>query len=141
MFFEKHTAKWKGHEQLIQAREKWFCHMIVNNHLCNVSRKFFIKIEITWRRENKEQAPQLTLLYRGRTVRSGHWRCCIRKLFFKILQYPQETLVLESVFENVADLQIRIFIKKRPQHRCFFCEYCSIFNTTYFEKYLQTAAF
>ena len=47
----------------------------------------------------------------GRTVRSSHRRCCIRKLFLKILQYRQETPVLESKTCN--------FIKKRPQHRCF----------------------
>ena len=62
--------------------------------------KVFIKTEITWRHEIKEQTPQLTLLYRGRTVR----RYCIRNLFLKFLQYPQETPVLESIFKKVADL-------------------------------------
>ena len=88
----------------------------------------------------KEQAPQLTLLYRSRTVRSSHRRCCIRKLFLKILQYPQETPVLESLFKNVADLSICNFIKETPTQVCS-CEYCKIFNTTYFEKHLQTATF
>ena len=27
--------------------------------------------------------------------------------------------MLESIFENVADLQTCNFIRKRPQHRCF----------------------
>ena len=81
--------------------------MIVKNYLCNVSCKFLIKIESTWRREIKEQTPQLTLLHGGRTVRSSRRNCSIRKLFLKIFQYPQETPVLESIF------------KKRPQHSCF----------------------
>ena len=94
--------------------------MIVKNYLCNVSWKFLIKIESTWRRKIKEQATHLTLLYRGRTVRSSHRRwCCIRKLFLKILQYTQETPVLESIFKKGADLYTCNFIKKRPQHRYF----------------------
>ena len=66
--------------------------------------KVFYQIESTWRREIKEQAPQLILLYRGRAVKSSHRRCCIRKLFLKILQNPQETPVLESIFKKVEDL-------------------------------------
>ena len=102
--YPKHILKPNARDQSIQARKKLFCHVIVKNYLCNVSWKFLIKIESTWRREIKEQAPQLTLLYRGRTVRSSHRRCCIRKLFLKILQYPQETPVLESIFKKLADL-------------------------------------
>ena len=48
-----------------------------------------------------------------------HRRCCIRQLFLKILQYPHETHVLESIFKKLADLQTCNFIKKRPQYRCF----------------------
>ena len=79
--FPKHILKLKARDQSIQARKKLFCHVIVKNYLCNVSWKFLIKIESTWRREIKEQAPQLTLLYRGRTVRSSHQKCCIFKNF------------------------------------------------------------
>ena len=102
--FPKHILKSKACDQSNQARKKLICHVIVKNYLSNVSWKFLIKIESTRRREIKKQAPQLTLLYRGRTVRSSHRRCCIRKLFLKILQYPQETPVLESIFKKVADL-------------------------------------
>ena len=66
--------------------------------------KVFTQNQSKWRCEIKEQAPQLTLLYRGRTVRSSHRRCFIRKLLLKILQYQQETPVLESIFKNLADL-------------------------------------
>ena len=103
----------------VQARKKLFCHVIVKNYLCNVLCKFLIKIESTWRREIKEQASHLTLLYCGRTVRSSHRRCSIKKLFLKILQYPQETPVLEFLFKKVAGLKARSFIKKRHQLRCF----------------------
>ena len=51
--------------------------------MSSVSWKFLIKIASTWRREIKEQAPQMTLLYRDRTFRSSHRRCCIRKLLLK----------------------------------------------------------
>ena len=81
--FPKHILKSKARDQSIHASKKLFCHAIVKNYLCNVSWKFLIKIESTWRWEIKEQAPQLTLLYRGRTVRSSHRRCCINKSILK----------------------------------------------------------
>ena len=134
--FPNHTLKSKARDQSIQARKKLFYHLIVKNYLCNVSCKFLIKIEGTWKREIKEQTPQVTLLYQGRSVRSSHRKCSIRKLFLKILRYPQETAVLEPA----------TLLKKRPQHgfallSFFSCEYCKIFSTTYFEKHLQTADF
>ena len=48
--------------------------------------------------------------------------------------------MLRSLFNEVAVLQACNFIKKRLQHRCFACEYCKIFEKTYFEEHLQTAA-
>ena len=107
VFFQKQTVfpkqilKLKALDQSIPARKKLFCHMIVKNYLHNVLCKFLIKIENTWRKI-KERTPQLTLLHHGGTVRSSHWRCSIRKLFLKIMQYPQETPV--SIFKTVADL-------------------------------------
>ena len=95
--FPKHILKSKARNQSIQARNKLFYHVIVDNYLCNLSWKFLIKIESTLRSEIKEQASQLTFMYRGRTVTSSHWRCCI----------------------CVSDLKTRNFIKKRPQHRYF----------------------
>ena len=96
--FSKHILKWT------QARKKLICHVIVKNYFSNISWKFLIKIESTWRHKIKKQTPQLPLLCHGRTVRSSHQRCCIRKLFLKILQYPQETPALESTFKKVEDL-------------------------------------
>ena len=111
------SSKSKARDQSIQARNELF--LIVKNYLCNVLSKLLIKIESTWRRETKEQTPQLTLLYCGRTVRRSHGSCSIKNLFLKILQYPQEEPVLESLFKKIAGLQACRFIKKRPQHRCF----------------------
>ena len=102
--FTKHILKSKACDKSNQARKKLFCYVIVKNNLTNISRKFLIKIESIWRHEIKEQAPQLTLLYHGRTVRGSQWMCCIRKLFLNILQYPQETPVLQSIFKKFADL-------------------------------------
>ena len=114
--------------------------MILKNPLSNVSWKFSIKIESTWRREIKEQAPHLTLLYRGRTVKSSDRRCCIRKLFLKILQYPQEKPVLVFIFLKFADLYTCSFIKNRCL-QVFSCEYCKIFNTTYLKNICKRLLF
>ena len=57
--------------------------MIVKNYFCNLLWKFLIKIESTWRREIKEQAPQLTLLYCGRSFRSSHQRCSLENSVLK----------------------------------------------------------
>ena len=62
------------------------------------------------------------------------------KLFLKVLQYPQGTPVLKSIFKKVADLQNSNFIKK-TQHRCLPVNIAKHFNATYFEKHLTTAAF
>ena len=67
--------------------------------------KVLIKIESMWMRQIKEQTTQLTMLFRERTVRSNHWRCSLKKMFLKIPEYPQETLVLESLFKKVAGLK------------------------------------
>ena len=108
--FPKNILKSKARDQSIQTRKKLFCHVIVKNYLCNVLCKFFIKIESTWRREIKEQTPQLTLLYRGRTIRSSHRRCSIRELFLKILQYPQEAPVLEPATLLKNDPNTGVFL-------------------------------
>ena len=46
-------------------------------------------------------------------------RCSSKLVFFKISQYLQETPVLESLANKVADLKACNFIKKILQHRCF----------------------
>ena len=56
-------------------------------------------------------------LYCTVVVRSSHWRCYIRKLFLKILQYPQETPVLESIF-NLQTFKPTTLLKWDP-NTCF----------------------
>ena len=80
--FPKHILKSKACHQSIQARKKLFCHMILKNYLSNVLCKFLIKIESMWCKI-KEQTPQLTLLYCGRTVRGSHQSCSIKKYFLE----------------------------------------------------------
>ena len=63
-----HILESKARDQSNQAKKKLFSHVIVKNYLSNVSWKFLIKIESTWRCEIKEQAPQLASLCRGKTV-------------------------------------------------------------------------
>ena len=100
-----------------------FWHVILHSYLCNALCKFLIKIESTCRLEIKKQTPQLTLLYCGRTVRSSHMRCSIKKLFLKISQYSQETPAMESLYKKVADLKTRpwdYLFWKTSAYGCFF---------------------
>ena len=69
------------------------------------------------------------------THRSSQQRCSLKKLLWKISQYSQKTSVLESLFNKVAGLQA-----KETPNQVFSREYCEIFNCSYFEEYLQTAA-
>ena len=60
--FQKYILKSEARDKSIQAKKEPYCHVTVKNHLCNVLWTFLIKIESTWMREIKEQAPQLILL-------------------------------------------------------------------------------
>ena len=140
MFFQN-ILKSKPCDQSIQARKKLFYHMIVKNYLCsNVSWKFLINIESTWRHEIKEQAPQLTLLYCGRTVISSYQRCCTRRPFLKMLQYPQETPVLESIKKSCRPLDLQLYYKETPT-QVFSCEYCKFFYYYLFWKTFANSRF
>ena len=90
LFFQ--NIFWNRKHVINQARKKVFCHLIVKNYLCNVLCKLLIKIERTWRREIKEQAPTLTLLYCGRTPRRRRWSALWKKMFLKISQYHKNHL-------------------------------------------------
>ena len=57
--FSQNILQSKVCEQSIQVTNKLFCHVLVKNCLCDVSWKFLIKIESTWRRKIKEQEPHL----------------------------------------------------------------------------------
>ena len=85
--FPKYILKLKARDKSFQARKKLYCYVTVL-YLCNVLWKFLTKIESAWRSEIQEQAPQLTLLWCGKTVRSSRRRFSIKMLFLKISQYP-----------------------------------------------------
>ena len=94
---------------------KLFCYVILNDSLCSVSWKFFMKIESTWRREIKEQPPQLIFLYRGRTVRSSHRRCCIWKLFLKLFAISAgNTCVGVLFFKKLQTFRPATLWKRNP---------------------------
>ena len=98
--------------------KRLYCHVTVKIYWCNVLCKFLIKIESTRKRKIKEQAPQLTLLWWD--FQKQPTKVFYKKnLFLKISQYLQETSVLEFLFKKVVGLKTCIFIKKKPQHRCF----------------------
>ena len=126
--FPKHIMKSKARDQSIQVTNKLFCLVIVNKYLCNVLWKFLVKIESTWRREIKEQAPQLTLLYRGRTAKSSHLWCCIRKLFLKFCSIHMKHLCWSLFLKKTFKLATLL---KRDTTKGFSCKYCKFFNTTH----------
>ena len=83
-------------DQSIQARKKLFYHVQRFVKVFDQTRRH---VEV-WNQRTGIPAKFIALLYRGRTVRSSHRSCCVRKLFLKILQTP----VLESMFNKVTDL-------------------------------------
>ena len=112
--FPKDIQKSKASDKSIQARKKLFCHL-VNNYLWNVLCMFLIKIESTYWCKIKGQDTQTDLLYRGWTVRSRHWRCFIKKAVLKNLEYPQETLMVESLFKKLQTKRLATLLKRHPK--------------------------
>ena len=100
MFFQN-ILKSKARDKSIQVRTKLFCHVIIKNYLCNVLCKCLIKFESMWRYEIKEQIPQMTLLYYGRTVRSSHRMFFIKKLFLKFRNIQKKHLCLSLIFKKL----------------------------------------
>ena len=99
-------------ENIFWNRSTWPINSSKEEILLRDSKELFVQrfvkvFDQNWKHvkpQNLRTGTQLNLLYRGETVRSSHWRCCIRKPFLKILQYPQETSVLEAIFRKVVDL-------------------------------------
>ena len=61
-------------------------------------------------------------------------------MFLIVLQYLQETPVLQLPFNTVARLEACNCIKKRLQHRRFLVNISKFVRATYFEKHQQTTA-
>ena len=78
----------------------------------------------------------LYLNYTG--CRSSHQRCSIKEAVLKNFAiFSEKRPMLESFQNKVAGLRLATLSKKRFQHRCF---PVSIFQDTYFEEHLRTAA-
>ena len=68
---------------------------------------------------NQRTSTQLTLLFCGRTVRSSHRRCSIKKAVLRNFAiYLGKTCVGVSFLKSCS-LKACNFIKERPQRRCF----------------------
>ena len=73
--------------------------------------------------------------------RSNHQCSVKKKLFLQILQFSREsTCVGVSFLIKLLAFRPATLLKKTPI-QVFSCEYCEIFQNTYFEKHLRTAAF
>ena len=116
MFFQN-ILKSNAHDQSVQARKK-FCHVIVKNYLCKVSWKFLIKIESTWRREIKEQASQVTLLCRGRTVKQPPVVLYKKAILKNFAISAGNTCVRVYFLKKLKTFRPANLLKNRSQHRC-----------------------
>ena len=100
----------------------------IKNYLCNVLLKFLIKIKSTWRREIKEQAPQLiycTVVVLSEAATGSVYRKAILKNFAVSKGNTCVGVYSENSCGIALDLQL--YQKETPtQVRC--CEYCKIFN-------------
>ena len=80
---------------------------------------FWSKSKAHGRSEIKEQAPQLTLLCHGRTVRNSHRRCCIRKLFLKICNIHRKHLHWSLFLKNLQTFRHATLLKRDPNTGVF----------------------
>ena len=59
---------------------------------------------------------------------------------YEVRKFQRKTLLLKSLFNQVAGLQVCNFIKKRLQHRRFPVRSVKFFKSTYFEEQLWTTS-
>ena len=59
---------------------------------------------------------------------------CSQMCFLKLRKICLETSLLESLFNNVADLKAWNFIKKRLRHRCFPVNFMQFFKKPYLQN-------
>ena len=126
--FSKTYSEIESMWSIIQTRKESFCQVIVNNYSYNVLCQLLIKIKITWKRKYKEPRTGTPADVTG-TVRSSHRRYSIKKLFWKILQYPQETYISVGVsfYKKLQTFRFATLLKKTPT-QVFSCEYCETFK-------------
>ena len=67
--------------------------------------------------------------------------CSVKKTALKNFpKFAEEHLCRSVFFNKVAGLRSATLLKKILWHRCFSVNFCDIFQSTYFEEHLQTAA-
>ena len=106
--FPKHSEI-KSMWPINSSKEEMILSCEVKNYLSNVLWKFCEICEI------KEQAPQLTLQYRGRTVGGSHQRWCIRNLFLTHGKHLCRNLFLK----NLQTFRPATLLKGRPNTGAF----------------------
>ena len=62
------------------------------------------------------------------TGRRSHWRCSVKKMFWKFWKFQRKALVLESHFLKVANLRTCNFIKKKIPTQVLSREICKFFK-------------
>ena len=67
-------------------------------------------------------------------IGSNHWRCSTKKLLLQISKYSQKALMLESLFNQVAGLQVCNFVKKRLRQRYFSMKIASFQKHLFWRK-------
>ena len=61
-------------------------------------------------------------------------KCSSKKVFLKLLHISQETLLLESLFNQVGGQKVFNFIKKETPTQVFSCEICQLFKNTFLKN-------
>ena len=64
-------------------------------------------------------------------------RCCIKKMLLKILQNTQENACARVSFLIKLQAEACNFIKKETVAQVFSCEFCEIFQNTFFIEHLR----
>ena len=129
--FPNHTMKLKTPVNKVQGKKVfWFWHVMLHSYLCNALCKFFIKVDSNW---------CFSKIY---SEIKSTWPTNSRKEKIVLSRDGKELFVQR--FVKVFH-QNRIHVEARNQRtytptQVFSCKYCKTFNTTYFEKHLQTAA-
>ena len=83
----------------------------------------------------KEQTPQLTLLYCGRTVRSCHWSCSTKKTVLKNFTISTGNPCWSLFLKSCRAEGLQLYQKDTPM-QVVFCDYCKIFKTNYLTSFM-----
>ena len=67
-------------------------------------------------------------------LRSSHWRCSVKKVFFKILLNSQKNFCARVSFNEAAALSYATLLKKRLWRRCFHVNFAKFLRTPSFQS-------